>query len=810
MESECSANSGVGPREDGYRLTEKPTRPTLAAAQGMACSAVILVTCGFSGSPILLKAGQYGSVSALLFAAWLRDPLVREGWTDYAMAALSLSYIARFVFQESGVGGARISGLYLGLILFWLVRTIRHVLVRNVLICFLAGGAAFLAVVWIAACHKHMQAALGLGFSDLTSLKAGFRTPLGGSINEWAGVMLLGMVFQFALLRPASPPFNPINLYALACFLPTFSGLLLTFSRGAYLAAGGFVAVMLVGIWLRTQRQSRPIMAVALLAALTASVVVVDRMSNGGVRLASLFRFTEQQRRSDAGRLHVWSGALRISMDHLLVGSGPGTFAMRYVPRAGLSEGLSFVGRPLNTPVGLLAEEGVAGLSLYLLATVAIAVSSWKLISATGTRGDLLPEALLAGFGAFCLREVTFSSLLENALIGSLFFVLAGMLTGMEPPCGAAICPTSRPRPYVWPLMLTCVALAGFGLFVVEHRRTTADATAALAARAISQGDAEAASALLDAALQAHPTPYYYSLRALNTARQNMQAFQSNRPTAVTQAPARQRRLRAALADYSRAIGGNPDDDSFWHNRSWIQLALGDPVNGCIEDSKRAAQIDGSNSVYGIALGLLLENAGRASEAAEEYTKAIAASPGVTDSPFADEMRLQRPLLWKALLVRAIGLLHARDPDHSDANASARLARIYLEIGDGAGAERLLRSVVARVPQFPRAWANLARLQFGADDLDGAEISLRKAVFLDPGDPIAWSLLGQVAARNGDERNAESFARRGRQLALTRVSAHARRVGRVYKTSALVADDLLPPGLLAYCSPAAGSRWLGR
>jgi len=72
------------------------------------------------------------------------------------------------------------------------------------------------------------------------------------------------------------------------------------------------------------------------------------------------------------------------------------------------------------------------------------------------------------------------------------------------------------------------------------------------------------------------------------------------------------------------------------HNRSWIRLALGDPVKECIEDSKRAAQIDGSSAVYGLALGLLLGNAGRASEVPEEHSKAIAASPGVTNSSFAD------------------------------------------------------------------------------------------------------------------------------------------------------------------------------
>jgi len=169
----------------------------------MACLAAIFVVCGLSGLPVLLRAGQFASASALLFTAWLHDRQAREAWTDYAMAVLSLSYIARFVLQETGVGSARISGLYLGLILCWLVRTIHLALVRKILVCFLAGWAAFLAVVWIAACHEYIQAALGFGSSDLTSLKVGFRAPIGGS-NQGVG-------------QRDAP--RSCVLYALACFL---------------------------------------------------------------------------------------------------------------------------------------------------------------------------------------------------------------------------------------------------------------------------------------------------------------------------------------------------------------------------------------------------------------------------------------------------------------------------------------------------------------------------------------------------------------------------------------------------------------
>jgi hypothetical protein len=115
---------------------------------------------------------------------------------------------------------------------------------------------------------------------------------------------------------------------------------------------------------------------------------------------------------------------------------------------------------------------------------------------------------------------------------------------------------------------------------------------------------------------------------------------------------------------------------------------------------------------------------------------------------------------------------------------------------------RTLEAVTASVPQFPRAWANLGYTDFAGGNLDHAEGSLRKALFLDAGFCPARTLLARIERNYGNEDAAASLEMRCETTGIHVRSRHASRVGRLYKVQrAVVLDDVLPPGLLAYCEP---------
>lgn len=264
----------------------------------------------------------------------------------------------------------------------------------------------------------------------------------------------------------------------------------------------------------------------------------------------------------------------------------------------------------------------------------------------------------------------------------------------------------------------------------------------------------------------------------------------------------RRQRLQDALHDLGRALVANPDDDLFWHNRAWIRLQLGQTPEDVAPDMRRAIEIDGGSASYHVSFGILNERQGKTEEAGSQYASALEAAPDICDSEFARDLKSRSATLWNLALSKAISALQSRYSHHQDVSTHARLARLYLEQGQAEPIRPMLQTITAIMPQFPRAWANRGRVYFESGDVEQAEACLRKAVFLDRSDPTAFVLLAKIARANDDGDAAESLENRAQMIAEHPVSAHATRVNRVYKTSAVVPDDVLPPGLQRYCSPA--------
>jgi tetratricopeptide (TPR) repeat protein len=280
-----------------------------------------------------------------------------------------------------------------------------------------------------------------------------------------------------------------------------------------------------------------------------------------------------------------------------------------------------------------------------------------------------------------------------------------------------------------------------------------------------------------------------------------MPAWDPQHPIQTPLDPEQTKHLQDALRDYDRALAYNPSDDLFWHNRAWIRLELGNAPDDVMHDIRRAVAIDGGSACYRVGFGRLLEQQGRTGEAGDQYAAALAAAPDSCNSEFARNLKSRSTLLWEMALSKAIGILRVRDPNDRDVSTRARLARLYLEQGQTVRAGTMLDTITKAMPQFPRAWANQGRIYLDSGGLPQAELCLKKAAFLDGSDPTVPTLLARIAEANGDQETAEYLQERALKIAGQQASPHARRLNRMYKTNAVVRDDVLPPGLLAYCTP---------
>jgi tetratricopeptide (TPR) repeat protein len=254
--------------------------------------------------------------------------------------------------------------------------------------------------------------------------------------------------------------------------------------------------------------------------------------------------------------------------------------------------------------------------------------------------------------------------------------------------------------------------------------------------------------------------------------------------------------LGQAFSAYSEAIGLNPDDDVLWHNRGWIRLAAGETPAAAISDFQQAVRIDGGTAVYHYSLAYVYGLQGERSRELDEYARAVEAEPDILDSRMSEQMQSTSPQLWTAILKHAVSDLEAGEK--SDPNIQARLGGLYVSRGGYERARAILSSLTVRFPQLPRPWRNLAKIYLLEGHIDQAAEYLRKAIALDHTDCIAWLQLSTVARDRQHERRADELLFHASRACRTRFSNRAHRVRRIYGSTAIASDDLLPPGLLWY------------
>jgi O-antigen ligase len=182
--------------------------------------------------------------------------------------------------------------------------------------------------------------------------------------------------------------------------------LVCTFQRAAYLAllsALGVLAVLLHRI-----RRAPAVRWLLVGAVILAAVVALDALVLGGRALSRIARFAD-----DPNRLRLWQTALRMALDHPLLGVGTGRYAFFFPEYAGeLARGFGpFWGTAHSLYLHLLAEQGVVGLASF----VALFGGLWwaavrRLGEVEGTRAVALAGLLaaLAGWLVYGLVQFTF------------------------------------------------------------------------------------------------------------------------------------------------------------------------------------------------------------------------------------------------------------------------------------------------------------------------------------------------------------------------------------------------------------------
>lgn len=492
--------------------------------------------------------------------------------------------------------------------------------------------------------------------------------------------------------------------------------LLLTQTRGAWLACAGEGVLLAALFWVWHRRQGHrgplpwryPVLGLAVMAA--AAALLVSLRPQAVARVASVFdRGTLTLEPSPAGvrnsvqvRLYLWQGALRLVARKPWLGHGVGTFACVFPdarPSGLHTGGLGHSSDHAHCEyLEILTETGVLGLLLFTALVLACLGLGAAALRAAGA------DRLVLVLGAFMISLV---GLLTHAAFtvdlrwtsGVYLWFLLGVVVALSQPVAAVLpaaggkargkrAPPPRGRPLV--TLLAVTAATAFAVLATHlwWRPVVASRHMRRGDAAAAAGDHGRAAAEYRQAIAALPICYaaHYALGGLYCG------------------PLRD----PAAAEAFRVLGRYAPDYAQLHfNLGVVYCDLKRP-HEALPELQRAVQLDPFFKDARLQLGLAFHDTGQADAAQAALTQAIALPP---PGGKADRAAYERLLAihdarqhWDEAVAAAEALVRL---DPASADARSNLGVMHAKRGDREQASRCLREAVALAPTSLSCQRNL-------------------------------------------------------------------------------------------------------
>ncbi len=224
----------------------------------------------------------------------------------------------------------------------------------------------------------------------------------------------------------------------------------------------------------------------------------------------------------------------------------------------------------------------------------------------------------------------------------------------------------------------------------------------------------------------------------------------------------RRNQLDAAVAEWKRAAGLNPDDARVFFNLA-LTLERKGQISEAIPQYQKALEINPDNSGACTNLGIALARTGKLGEAIDRFAKCLAISPGSAKA----HSNLGSALMQAGRIEEATQHLRKAldfDPEFPDANYS--LGLVLAETGRrDEGIFHLQKAVAANPDDFECRY-NLGRVLAATGRYNEAISHLEQAVRLSGGrEPLSLDMLSAAYSEVGRFVEAVQAARRALDLA---------------------------------------------
>lgn len=699
-------------------------RQLIGRSTAVAVAAYVLALGGTFNGVVLARIQQFSlflltvGVAGWLFVVWRQRDVLPCSSLDPALFGWGVAFAVS--------GGANISGrvlvgvwwalLYLGV--WWVLSDLRR---RGMPGRWITDGVliALIPVLLLAV----VQVALWFpAWWCLDTVRVAFIPPRPpgtlGNANALGSV--IAMALPLALVR-VRWSWRRMDRRLWAVWVAVASmGLLLTFSRGAWLATlaglitfGGLMyfsqGLNSVAWWRTLSLMACRRIAVGMVVVSTCVLLVLT---------FSLSVF-DTPRRETSTRLALLGVAWDMFLEHPLAGTGPFTFGRFWLAERSFPPDQPHA-HAHNLILNIAGELGLLGLVALLCTVMLIAWHGWR---GMGRTSDPAERAHLAACGAalvaVLVHHMVEMPLLQPAVMLLLLGIVAAVCEKSDGNTNQVLC-SRRTTAYRIAVLAVCTVVLATGWWSARVY-----ATYERGQRALGAGDHDRALDLLKKAADSWPDVALYHA-------------EYGYACGVAVAHGEDHCLAEGIAAYERALDEEPENAVWWANLA-VLLWEADQAEAAIRALQHATAHAPESPDLWLNLGIFAEAAGQEALAVTAYERALDADP-VWDTAmrFWDQTPLRQMVAQR----------------YTGDLAPLSQVALYMAAGDLAGAIAVLEAEIDRDPSQPWPYVSIARVHIAVGDYHRARAYLDAArVLVHTPEGKAWIKVGeaQLAQAQGDK-----------------------------------------------------------
>ncbi len=332
----------------------------------------------------------------------MMPPMSPKHWSciDWIMAIITIYDIMSCLYGSCTIPSVRIAcSSVMNLAIYWIMRRLftkpdtEDKLFMGSII-----PIGFALLIAFCSFFIFRHSVLEAGFADTYHFRFLFR-PLGYITNVWSEVLFILLGWSCLIRR-----------YSSCLIFLSLSGILLSFSRGAYIALGVYLLIWV--LWIKSFSLKLKLLVPCLVAlAITSICFPVETKTTLGMNV------TYSQRQSTEGRLNALSATKDI-VTNFWFGQGNESYPLAVDKKVNQDSTKSYTSMAPNIVVQILIEKGIVGILLYLSLAVFIAICVWK------RKKDVNVRIVACAILVLLLKEMTQATFLSCPLMTFLMCIL--------------------------------------------------------------------------------------------------------------------------------------------------------------------------------------------------------------------------------------------------------------------------------------------------------------------------------------------------------------------------------------------------